>query len=44
MTVFSNMQISLRDGVKEQAVSSFRARRIFEECAEAIPGFLWALA
>lgn len=42
MTVVSNMQITLRSGVKAQAIEAFKARRVFEECAEAIPGFLWA--
>lgn len=42
MTVLSNMQITLRDGVKSQAIEVFKARRVFEECAEVIPGFLWA--
>ena len=42
MTVVSNMQITLRDGVKKQAIEAFKARRVFAECAQAIPGFLGA--
>lgn len=42
MTVISNMQITLREGVKKQAIEAFKARRVFEECAHAIPGFLGA--
>lgn len=42
MTIISNMHITLRAGVKEEAIKAFKARRVFEECAQAIPGFLGA--
>ncbi|WP_375267090.1 antibiotic biosynthesis monooxygenase family protein [Planktotalea sp.] len=42
MSVISTMQITLREGVKAQAIEAFKARGVFSECAEAIPGFLWA--
>lgn len=42
MSVISNMQITVKDGVKEQAIAAFKARGVFEECSEAIPGFLSA--
>lgn len=42
MSIMSNMQIKLRDGVRAEAIQAFIKREIFSECAEAIPGFLWA--
>lgn len=42
MTIMSNMQIKLRDGVRAEAVAAFIERKVFEDCADAIPGFLWA--
>jgi len=42
MTILSNMQIKLREGVGAQAVEAFINRNVFAECAEAIPGFRWA--
>lgn len=42
MSVVSNMEITLRPGAREAAVSAFIARRVFDECAAVIPGFLGA--
>ena len=42
MTILSNMQIKLREGVRAEAVEAFINRNVFAECADAIPGFLWA--
>lgn len=42
MTIISNMQIELRPDRRAEAVEAFIKRKVFEECAEAIPGFLWA--
>lgn len=42
MTVFSQMQIRVRPGQRDEALAAFRARRVFEECAQAIPGFIQA--
>ena len=42
MTFLSNMQIKLREGTHAEAVKAFINRKVFAECAEAIPGFLWA--
>lgn len=42
MTILSNMQIKLREGTRTEAVKTFINRKVFAECAEAIPGFLWA--
>ena len=40
--IISNLQITLRPGVKAAAIEAFKKRRVFEECAAAIPGFLSA--
>lgn len=42
MTFITDMQIRVRPGVRDEAASAFRKRRVFEECSEAIPGFLRA--
>ena len=42
MTFISDMQIRVRPGVRNEAISAFRTRRVFEECSEVIPGFLRA--
>lgn len=42
MTLISNMQIELRPGLRDAAVEAFKQRKVFEECCEAIPGFLAA--
>lgn len=40
MTVVSNMEITLRPGVRTEAIDAFLKRQVFEECKAAIPGFL----
>ena len=40
MNVFSMMDIRTRPGQRDAAVKAFLARRVFEECAQAIPGFV----
>lgn len=42
MTIISNMQIKLNPGVRAAAVETFKNHRVFQDCAQAIPGFLWA--
>lgn len=42
MNVFSLMFIEVRDGVRDDAIIAFKKRLIFEECAQAIPGFIQA--
>lgn len=42
MTFISNMQITLKPGMRGVAIEAFQQRRVFEECEQAIPGFLWA--
>lgn len=42
MTFISDMRIKVRPGVRDEAINAFRKRRVFEECSEAIPGFLRA--
>lgn len=42
MTFISDMRITLRSGVRDDAIKAFRKRRVFEECSEVIPGFLSA--
>lgn len=39
MSVVSHMEITVRPGTCDAAISAFIARRVFEECAAAIPGF-----
>ncbi len=38
--VFSIMSVRVRHEQREDAIAAFRARRVLEECAEAIPGFI----
>ena len=40
MNVCSLMEIRTRPGQREAAVKAFLDRRVFEECAQAIPGFI----
>lgn len=42
MTFISDMRITLRPGVRKEAINAFKKRRVFEECSEVIPGFLRA--
>ena len=42
MTYISTMQITLTPGLRDAAIKAFQQRRVFEECADVIPGFLWA--
>ncbi|WP_438991362.1 antibiotic biosynthesis monooxygenase family protein [Lentibacter sp.] len=42
MPVFSQMSIALRPGVRDAAIKAFRERRVLEECAQSIPGFISA--
>ncbi len=42
MTFISHMEITVRSGTRAAAIEAFVNRRVFEECAEAIPGFLGA--
>lgn len=42
MSIVSNMQITVKPGMRAEAIEAFLKRRVFDECAEAIPGFLGA--
>lgn len=42
MTVMSQMEIRILAGQRDEALAAFRGRGVFEECAEAIPGFIQA--
>lgn len=42
MSLFSLMFIDVRNGVRDHAIAAFKNRRVFEECAQAIPGFIQA--
>lgn len=39
MTAVSQMTMKLRPGQRDAAIAAFKARRVLEECAEAVPGF-----
>lgn len=39
MTVVSDMRIRVRPHLRTEAMDAFVRRRVFEECADAIPGF-----
>lgn len=40
MHIFSQMTISVKSGLRDVAIRAFIDRNVFEECAQAIPGFL----
>lgn len=40
MSFVSQMAVKVRPGQRADAIAAFRARRVLEECAESIPGFL----
>lgn len=42
MSVLGQLMIRVKPGTRDEALRAFRARRVFEECAEAIPGFIQA--
>lgn len=42
MSVVGQLSIRVKPGTREAALQAFRARRVFEECAQAIPGFVQA--
>lgn len=42
MTVMSQMEIRILSGQRDEALAAFRDRGVFEECADAIPGFVQA--
>ncbi|MEZ5751701.1 MAG: antibiotic biosynthesis monooxygenase family protein [Paracoccaceae bacterium] len=42
MSVLGQLSIRVKPGTRDTALQAFRARRVFEECAEAIPGFVQA--
>ena len=38
----THLEIRVQPGQRDAALAAFRARQVFEECAETIPGFLGA--
>ena len=38
----THLEIRVQHGQRDAALAAFKARRVFEECAEAISGFLGA--
>lgn len=42
MSVLGQLSIRVKPGTRDAALQAFRARRVFEECAQAIPGFVQA--
>jgi heme-degrading monooxygenase HmoA len=42
MSVMSQLSIRVKSGTRDAALRAFRARRVFEECAQDIPGFVQA--
>ena len=42
MTVVGQLSIRVKPGTRDAALQAFRARCVFEECAQAIPGFVQA--
>ena len=42
MSVVSHLAIRIAPGRRRAALDAFRTRRVFEECADAIPGFAGA--
>ena len=42
MAMQTHLDILVRPGQRDGAIAAFRARRVFEECAETVPGFLGA--
>lgn len=42
MTYISQMSVHIQQGQRDAAIRAFQERRVLEECAEAIPGFLSA--
>lgn len=39
---FSQMEVRTQPGLREAALRAFAERRVFEECAQCIPGFVQA--
>lgn len=42
MTVISQMSIIVKPGKREAAIKAFAERRVLDECAKAIPGYISA--
>ncbi len=42
MSLRSHLNIRVRPGQRDAALTAFRARHVLEECAETIPGFVRA--
>lgn len=42
ITLQTHLYVRTRAGQRANAIAAFKARRVFEECAEAITGFLGA--
>lgn len=42
MSVVAQLDLPLRPDTRSAAIEAFLARRVFEECAAAVPGFLGA--
>ncbi len=40
MSIVSQLSIKVRPGQRAEGIAAFKKRRVLEECAGAIPGFL----
>lgn len=40
MSFVSQMAVKIRPGRRAEAIAAFKERRVLEECADAVPGFL----